>query len=366
MERKITILILTFLLTGDFFFLDYYYEIRFAILIFSLILLRTSSHTDFDRTLKCYIKPICFFLILCALQFAYFAYAQESFLSLFYIPRGFSLLIQNLITIILAFAILKQFKEGAVNILVWSFVLAYSVCIVNGVIFLGPLGLIQYAFDFSDDKIAAGNFALNQMFEIHSLGLSFPALIAYFWISKKITGREAYDKRLFWLLIFYTLLSLKRISIIACFVTCFTFVLLRNERLRNFAMKNAFYIFLFISFAILSVIYNPLFFDFITDNGIDLMGRQYLYKGICEESALSPSFIGNGWGWVSSYMKYQAMHDNIFNGILAVHNDILRLYVELGFFFFIGYNYIYYRYIPKALNQVNRDLKLLVSDKKLS
>lgn len=350
MKDFFTITIFTFFLVSDSFFLDYYFLVRACLLLFSIFLFLIANRKKQIWVVNKTFNYLFLFLLICALHFVYIFLYKYSPFFIYQINRSISLYLQAVIALLFPFALFSLYGVKSIKIAVYSFIIAYTICIFKGILYLGPVGLIEYSFDFSDAKVAAENYKLNKMFEFHSLGLTFPVFLLYNYIYREISKRNFFSKSVIFLLVFFTLLSLKRISIIAFFVVYLLYYFTKSDLTYRRIVRWAFPVISFVCFIILSIIYSPSFFSYIQDHGYNLMGREYLYHGITEETYLSVYFCGKGWGWAGAYMKFMNDVGNSFNGIMGVHNDILRLYTELGSVVFTLFLYIYYRKIPQKLN----------------
>ena len=76
------------------------------------------------------------------------------------------------------------------------------------------------------------------------------------------------------------------------------------------------------------------------------MARNIFYEYICSNAKFSLFFTGLGRGSVMALMRQQ------YDGYIYVHSDILKMYVEIGFLFFIIYLAYYFigltKYIEKT------------------
>ena len=94
----------------------------------------------------------------------------------------------------------------------------------------------------------------------------------------------------------------------------------------------------------LSIIHSGAFTAFLEEHDIELMGREKIYDFISNFYTLSPSYRGKGYEFCVELLR--SMHgtkDQVVN-ITAVHNDILKMYVELGFWGFFLWIMGYYVY----------------------
>jgi hypothetical protein len=93
-------------------------------------------------------------------------------------------------------------------------------------------------------------------------------------------------------------------------------------------------------------------FDFLSSLGFNALGRKLMVSQFANMYSFSPIYFGKGLGFTSLYlerikmsMRYRNM--KVFASIL--HNDILRMYIELGFVgFFLWFSY-YFITVPRKL-----------------
>ncbi|MBQ3426309.1 MAG: O-antigen ligase family protein [Clostridia bacterium] len=94
----------------------------------------------------------------------------------------------------------------------------------------------------------------------------------------------------------------------------------------------------------LSIIHSGAFTAFLEEHEIELMGREKIYDFISNFYTISPSYRGRGYEFCVELLR--SMHgtkDQVVD-ITAVHNDILKMYVELGFWGFLLWITGYYVY----------------------
>ena len=72
-------------------------------------------------------------------------------------------------------------------------------------------------------------------------------------------------------------------------------------------------------------------FSWMEEAGLDTMGRADVYEAVDGLYEVSPAFLGNGMG----YLTYQIGEtDNFDLAVDTIHNDILQMYIDLGFWGF--------------------------------
>ncbi len=74
-------------------------------------------------------------------------------------------------------------------------------------------------------------------------------------------------------------------------------------------------------------------FEYITNYfGIDTMGRNDVYKYIEKYYQISLGFMGYGFEYTTVILqKIMVDNPNAHIGVVALHNNILTIYIELGF-----------------------------------
>lgn len=224
---------------------------------------------------------------------------------------------------------LDVYKEG-IDIIFNAILLNYFAVIlkcisINGFFYL--LKLSTYTNNFGS------------LLEVHTIGLSLPLFLIYYifqYYENKIKLRTT-----FWIGILFTFMCGKRIVLIAIIVVLFSYFLLKNTPRK--LKKRRLYLFIFIIF-ISSFLYLIIVkYDFIQYLsqliGINTMSRVETWGALKEFYVISPIFPGNGVGFSTYYLKnLDGIYINGFlNKVGDVHNDILKNYIDLGFFMFLYY-----------------------------
>lgn len=84
--------------------------------------------------------------------------------------------------------------------------------------------------------------------------------------------------------------------------------------------------------------------------GIDMMGRNIIYSYFRRFCDFTPLFLGRGVGFVSRQFDY-ATEADLYNmvSIKALHNDLMKMYIEVGFAGFVVWCYYWLINIPKKI-----------------
>lgn len=232
---------------------------------------------------------------------------------------------------LLAICSLYLFKEKAFKYisiaLICSWVLSVSVSTITKGFQIFPQAVIQ---GYIDPNYKIPGFRANY-FELHDLVLAAAYIVIfYFFAQKKLLKMDFAFLSFISLIIF---LGIKRISIVGLIL-----VTIFHIAIRWFSEKNQYKIcliagwagFIFCFFFIYWVSVSGKFTEFVNENEINAMGRTYFYETIMKHAQFSPSFMGVGRHVVSRILSEDLAHV----GVLNVHSDIIKMYVENGFIVF--------------------------------
>lgn len=134
----------------------------------------------------------------------------------------------------------------------------------------------------------------------------------------------------------FLILSNKRIALGATFIGILMFIII-NRNKKNYSKKGIIRKVNIISFftVIFLIIYiflchSNLIVSFLRTNGINSQGRVEIWARISQFYDFNITELGRGLGYISTILKYW----NI-KSFSRLHNDILVLYIELGFIGFV-------------------------------
>ncbi len=258
--------------------------------------------------------------------------------------RGASKMIYQIISVLTAISAVYILGFEAINLY------TLGLCITNGLIMLLEIpnygisesinSLINCIVKFGD----AVGFA--RALEIHDLTFVFGQLMIYYAVFAPKKERKDRKIRRNYLIAttFFFIVGMKRIAIPAVLLFILISTIWKNRK------KSASF------FAILGVFVTGCFLLFIygvrsgavskicADFGINMMGRDYLWQLAGSYYRFSPTYMGRGFEFVDKIVVewYQS---GIINHAYPLHNDILKVFIELGFPGFLiwsGMQYIIY------------------------
>lgn len=233
--------------------------------------------------------------------------------------------IQAILVCIMAIVSYNSFGKKALKGIIIAAIINYFVYIVTCIIQYGPLALFQ----------AGSDTEASRLLEVHEVTFIFGLLIIYLLISDYFT-KKAIKKRWIILLTVFCLLGFKRILLIAMLVGIISYFSMRK------AKKPTKIVWMSIIAIALSLVWVFLCssWDLLTGIslkfGIDLAGRNWIYSNFYPYYDFSLTYLGAGVGYVQE-MIYK-MSTMVLNGhSIGLHNEYMRLFIELGFFPYIVY-----------------------------
>lgn len=160
--------------------------------------------------------------------------------------------------------------------------------------------------------------------EVQDLTFAFGAIMIYLFMYSK-------DKRKKWFilcsLIFFTL-GWKRAAFLGVMMGC-AYIYIMQKWEENAQMKMSLVLgatLVLIGFGYVVIIREGLLFDLVDMFGLNMMGRDKIYKMVEDLYEINPIFMGIGYGKVSTITEVRYAR-----AVRGLHSDILRIYIELGF-----------------------------------
>ena len=235
-----------------------------------------------------------------------------------------------ILTIICA-SLMYLYGEESIDIFCNGLILEYIAVTMIGISKVGIGGLVEHIINPLN--------TYEKIFEKHATGFAlFLFLIIYFIDSPKKHRRKII------LIIFLEYLILKRVAVIgvvfAFFVYIITDVILKKKGM--FKYKVVFW-----GLFVLAVGYvfftNSVEFQLLTYQ-LGILNRSLFVNALDEFYSITPGFWGNGYGFVSVVIPNMNIAGVL--GIEALHNDILKDFIELGFWGFILLYFYFFVRIP--------------------
>ena len=248
------------------------------------------------------------------------------------------------VTIIYAVFMCYLFEEKAVNYLF------FSMCAANTAIML--LEMPKYGIPESISSVITCIVTFGEAegfvraLEIHDITFLFGQFFIYYMMfsPKNTKGEKRLRRCGVALSLFFMLVGLKRSTLPAVLLVCFYVKLLRMTRNpRKLILATGTVLFLFF-WVYLYLTRSGILVAFLESLGVDMMGRDMLWTMPNDYYELSPLWKGLGFEGVTDLVN-SWYHEGLIKRPLQLHNDILKIFIELGalgFTLWAGIHYILY------------------------
>jgi len=233
--------------------------------------------------------------------------------------------LQPLLVCLMAIVAYITFSRRALKGIVIAAAMNYLVYVIVCIVKFGPLSLLEAGTDTSASKLL----------EVHELTFVFGITVVYLILSEYFKSKKI-NRRWLILLTIFCLLGFKRILILAMFLSIVCYWLFKKCKRPYFIISISL---LFIAISLLWVFICSSW-DIITglslQYNIDLSGRNWIYSNFYPYYEYSVSYLGSGIGYVQQLIGQ--MDTMVLNGhSIGLHNEYLRLFIELGFVPYIFY-----------------------------
>ena len=261
-----------------------------------------------------------------------------------YIFKGISKLSYQLLNIAIVCAAVYMFEENAAK---YTFI---GIATANfGIIGLGALkagvgvamkDMIANITSFGDNDVI-NNSTFIRAIEIHDITFVMGVFFIYFLF---FSHGEKYRYVYAGVALFLFFAGLKRIAFLSLAIGI-VFAIFINL----ISAKHQRRVLIFCSVAIVAfcyfyiyIIQKGIFTQFLMDHDIELNGREKIYDYISNFYEVKPSYRGKGYEFCVQLLKSMRGTKDQVLAINAVHNDILKMYVEMGFWGFFFWILAYY------------------------
>ena len=260
------------------------------------------------------------------------------------ISRAGQKILFQTITILYAVFMCYLFEDRAVN------TLFSGMCATNAAIMLLEMPKYGVRESISSVVTCIVTFGEAEGFvralEIHDITFLFGQFFIYYAMFAPKSSRSEKRMRRWGVILslFFILLGLKRSTLPAVLLVCIYIKLLRvfkNPRklvlATGIGLCLFFYLYLYLTRSGLLV-------AFLESHGIDMMGRDVLWSLPNDYYELSPFWKGLGFEAVTDLVNMW-YREGLINRAYPLHNDILKIFIELGapgFTLWAGINYILY------------------------
>ena len=313
--------------------------------VIGLAMLYTLFYPDEKRLREIWKPTLLYMSLMVALFFWSMVIWIKNFATVSSMIRSCSKLVFQSIAILTAVALVYLFREKAIELF------TISICITNGAIML--LCIPDYGVAASIQSLVTCLVTFGEavgyarQLEIHDLTFVFGQMILYYAVFAPRTTRQEKRKRWLYLLacIWFFLVGMKRIAIPAVVLFILIALLLRKRKVPSwfYPAVGVCYILFFLVF--LYGVRNGIVSRLLNSVGVDMMGRDYLWSMANPYYEFSVTYLGHGFEYVDTIIG-QWYSAGLINHPYPFHNDILKVFVEVGFPGFLLWSGIQYVLTP--------------------
>lgn len=291
-------------------------------------------------------KPTLLYMsLMAALFFWSIVIWIQSFATVSSMVRSCSKLLFQSIAILTAVALVYLFREKAIELF------TISICITNGVIML--LYIPEFGVGASIQSLVTCLVTFGDAvgyareLEIHDLTFVFGQMVLYYAVFAPRTTRQEKRKRWLYLLAccWFFLVGMKRSAIPAVLLFILIGLLLRKRKVPSWLYPTVGVCCILFFLAFLYGVRNGIVSRLLNSVGVDMMGRDYLWSMANPYYEFSITYLGHGFEYVDTIIG-QWYNAGLINHAYPFHNDILKVFVEMGFPGFLLWSGIQYILTP--------------------
>lgn len=262
-----------------------------------------------------------------------------------YISRGLSNLIFTLIAVLGGVSIGMLFKNRAVSLLAWSCIGVYTLAILMGLAANGP-GWISALNPLA-------NRSSTDYVELHEVAYILGMLVLYFALMNRERNIPHRTLLCTLCLIFFVIAG-KRIGYMAL-LFCLIYGQIEKKASRKWKrifLRIGEVCAIVICFVYIIMTMSDDLITILDDLGISSMGRNIIFNYFRQFGSMDLGFLGNGAGFVSRQFDYTTAAE-LYNmaSIKALHNDLFKMFLEMGTVGCIVWLVFWNGYIPEKVSR---------------
>lgn len=246
-----------------------------------------------------------------------------------FIMRGVTKFMYQFLVLLIIFAGTYMLGERAIYTTFYGLVIANTIMLAINLGIYGPVESFNSVMAMFQGAEAQEGFA--RAMEIHDITFSYGFFIIYFLFFAQHNRERTIG---IILALFYFILGWKRIALTALPLTIFFALIMgrMKSKTRIRFMTFIAWTFVIISFAYVVITRVGLFDTIMEHFNIDTMGRSEVYNYIEKYYRISLGFIGYGFEYTTVILvQVSQANPEAHIGVVGLHNNILTLYIELGF-----------------------------------
>ncbi len=235
-----------------------------------------------------------------------------------------------IVDMLAAYCLVSVFKTKSILIMIAAICLSYALSLFVGFLSVGLNGFILY--------LSGSNLISSVWFEKHDVGVSVVPLVIFLIFKFKEMGNS--NKRICIAVLLALMLILficgKRSALMGLCVGIFCFLIYRitrDERNRISVVFISAICVLIGSYAYVCIIHSGILGNIANYFAINSMGRIEVYEWFTDQYDITPVYFGKGFQYIHQYMN-AGLGSELVNDFDYLHNSILQIYIETGFWGF--------------------------------
>lgn len=342
MLKLVYIVTMAIAFTSHFMGVNTNYYLRLSMGLFWIFLWAVKSRgvLNIKKILKYLIYPwICIFVLTLLLWIV----NRPSYFNFSYVTRMCSNVLYCVVATVNAYIGLEFFGKDIIKLSFISLLCSIGLNLINVWMNFGTSNLIVYLTTVLTAEYEYGSVMeqVSMNMEVQGATMALGTYFLYYLLCDRETRKP---KRILYILLSLSglYLGFKRVVLLGVLVVIGILWILefKQVKIRN-VIRYTFICFLLLSFGYIVAVKTDFISSISEFFNVDMMGRDNIYRRAARLFKISPFYMGTGFGYASKYM-YDTTG-------FAVHSDIVRMYIELGFLPFIGWLWYYISFIPRKV-----------------
>lgn len=294
---------------------------------------------DFTRNLKVF-YPIIVLYIICEI----FAVVFNSKYGLLYGSRSFfhslSILVKYSIMLPVILMMYALRREKVLETIADALIINQVIIIISNLVGYGVVRTFKDMFSL----FISFSSTAESVFEVDGPTYCCGLILIFYVFNNKYK----IAKWKFGFLLFALFVGSKRIAIFSFFLTVVLKFVIRKHEINKKTINRISLLIGGVILLYISILYNGKFFEIMEQIGVGLSGRSLLYMYFINQTTFSVDHLPWGMGTIEMVFL-NTSYRKIANSYVAIalHNDILRLYIELGFVGFVAWLIIMTNHFPR-------------------
>lgn len=289
---------------------------------------RNFYKNDYQKYFKFYLLAAAPFLIASAYTVIYCLATGDSIGTM---KQAISTTMFIVVDLLMVAALVFTYRKKSADVMFLSVIFAYAITFVKAIVKVGFSGMLSY---LKGDPSLPWDF--NKNFERHDLGVAVvPLILFYIYMLYK---RERSNKELIIrIVMLFAVLFLcgKRSALVALAAGLMLMAIItmfKHNRLRICVLALA--VTGVAAYLYVALIQQGFLSAFCDALNINSMGRVTVYEHFNDTYNMSPLYFGKGFQYIHCYMT-AGLGTKLVNDFEYLHNSILQIYIETGFFGFV-------------------------------